>query len=76
MRTSPFFPSLLTPRVWVMASQKKLEESLVAVIKALEYVEKALSLQPPPVLGEGESSYFTLLRELNQYLEQAKRQLR
>ncbi len=59
-----------------MASQKKLEESLVAVIKALEYVEKALSLQPPPVLGAGEASYFTLLRELNQYLEQAKRQLK
>ncbi len=59
-----------------MASQRQLEDSLVAVIKALEYVEQALSLQPPPVLGEGESSYFTLLRELNQYLEQAKRQLR
>ena len=59
-----------------MASQRQLEDSLVAVIKALEYVEKALSLQPPPVLGAGEASYFTLLRELNQYLEQAKRQLK
>ncbi len=62
-----------------MASQKKLEESLVAVIKALEYVERALAIQPPPVLTEGvggEASYFTLLRELNQYLEQAKRQLK
>ncbi len=59
-----------------MASQKKLEESLVAVIKALEYVERALAIQPPPVLGEGGTSYFTLLRELNQYLEQAKRQLK
>jgi hypothetical protein len=62
-----------------MASQKKLEESLVAVIKALEYVERALASQPPPLLtggAEGEASYFTLLRELSQYLEQAKRVLK
>ncbi len=62
-----------------MASQRQLEDSLVAVIKALEYVERALALQPPPVLTEGaggEASYFTLLRELSQYLEQAKRVLR
>ncbi len=62
-----------------MASQKKLEESLVAVIKALEYVERALASQPPPLLTggtEGEASYFTLLRELSQYLEQAKRVLK
>ncbi|MCZ6821892.1 MAG: hypothetical protein O7F10_02960 [Deltaproteobacteria bacterium] len=62
-----------------MASKTQLEDSLVAVIKALEYVERALALQPPPILTEGvegEASYFTLLRELNQYLEQAKRELR
>ena len=62
-----------------MASQRQLEDSLVAVIKALEYVEKALASQPPPLLtggAEGEASYFTLLRELGQYLEQAKRELR
>ncbi len=59
-----------------MASKTQVEDSLVAVIKALEYVERALALQPPPVLGAGEASYFTLLRELNQYLEQAKRELR
>ncbi len=62
-----------------MASKTQVEDSLVAVIKALEYVERALALQPPPILTEGvegEASYFTLLRELNQYLEQAKRELR
>ncbi len=58
-----------------MASRTQLEDSMVAVIKALEYVEKMLEAQPPPVLVETETSYSTLLRELRAYIEQAKREL-
>ena len=60
----------------VMNSEDPVENSLVAVIKALEYVEMILAAQPPPpILGEGEVSHWTLLRELKQYVEQAKREL-
>ncbi len=58
-----------------MASQSQLEDSLIAVIKALEYAEKLLAAQPPPMLMEGEASYHTFLRELKVYIEQAKREL-
>ncbi len=58
-----------------MASQRKLDDSLVAVIKALEYVEKIIAAQPPPMPVDGEVPYSTLFRELKQYIEQAKREL-
>ncbi len=58
-----------------MASQTKLEDSLVAVIKALEYVEKIIAAQPPPMPVDDEVPYWTLFRELKQYIEQAKREL-
>jgi len=58
-----------------MASSKKVEESLVSVIKALEYLEKLVSAQPPPMAVDGEIPYWTLIRELKTYIEQAKRDL-
>ena len=59
-----------------MNSEDPVENSLVAVIMALEYVEMILAAQPPPpMLAEGEVSHWTLLRELKHYVEQAKREL-